>query len=161
MPAPGRWTFEMKCSFKDIRLAAIFVAIGLFFGLYAYFNIRIGTPERMGPGFFPIVLSCLLICLGLLIGAKALVSSPSPTAPVPWRGLVSIVLAPIFFGLTVRGLGFVTAVAVTVFITALASKEVGLKRAALTSGGMTLLCLVVFYFGLKIPVELFGPWLVR
>ena len=153
--------FHMKPNFKDIRLALIFVAIGLFFGLYAYFNINIGVPARMGPGFFPILLSYLLIGLGLLIGASALVSPSSPTTPVPWRGLVSIILAPIFFGLTVRGLGFVPAVAGTVFVTALASREIGLKRATLISGGMTLLCLVVFYFGLKIPVELFGPWLVR
>ena len=150
----------MRLNFKDIRLAVIFVAIGLFFGLYAYFNIPIGVPKRMGPGFFPIVLACLLIGLGLLIGVTALVNPPSPTSPVPWRGFVSITLGPIFFGLTVRGLGFLPAVAVTVLITALASKETGLRRAALISGGMTVLCLVVFYFGLKVPVELFGPWLI-
>ncbi len=62
----------------------------------------------MGPGYFPLLLAGLLVLLGLVILVQRRRKVPaSRSAPVAWRGMLFILPAPIFFGLTVRGLGFV------------------------------------------------------
>lgn len=148
----------MTFDFKDLRIGLIFVVIGLLFGGHAYLNITLGTPARMGPGFFPIVLASVLVFLGVLICVQAFRASPSPSQPVAWRGLALVILAPIVFGLTVNRLGFVPAVAMTALLSALASRTMGYGRALVISAGLTALCVGIFILGLGIPIRLFGPW---
>ena len=45
----------------------------------------------------------------------------SRSARIAWRGMLFILPAPVFFGLTVRGLGFVPAIFLTAFIASFAS----------------------------------------
>jgi hypothetical protein len=150
----------MTLNFKDLRVGALFVAIGLFFGLYAYGKITMGTPARMGPGFFPVALSILLVALGLAICVQALRAAPSAMALVPWRALVLVLAAPVFFGLMIDRLGFAPTVAVTALIAAFASRDTGWRRALVIAAGLTALCVTIFIYGLGIPLRLFGPWLV-
>ena len=42
-----------------------------------------------------------------------------PIGPIAWRGMLFILPAPIFFGLTVRGLGFVPSLFLTALIACL------------------------------------------
>ena len=149
----------MTVNFKDLRIGALFVAIGLAFGVHAYFNIAIGSPSRMGPGFFPMILGSALAFLGVLICIKALREAPVAITFAPWRALALVLLAPVFFGLAVDGLGFAPTVGATALIAALASRDNGWRRAAVTAAGLTLLCVAIFIYGLRIPVRLFGTWL--
>ena len=74
-------------------------------------DLELGTALRMGPGYFPLVLA------GAPRRARARHRWSQALRPhgdpdrlaVAWRGLVLILAAPVFFGLTVRGLGFVPA----------------------------------------------------
>jgi hypothetical protein len=113
----------------------------------------------MGPGFFPIVLSVLLVALGVLICVRSFGVPASPNAAPSLRGLVLILLAPIFFGLTVRGLGFAPAVAGTVLLSATASRRMSVRQAALIATALTGVCIAIFHYAIGIPVELIGPWL--
>ena len=45
---------------------ALFMATGLFF-LVQSLGLEIGTAFRMGPGYFPLVLSGILVLLGLIV----------------------------------------------------------------------------------------------
>src|SRR5690606_5265200 len=110
----------MNLDLKDLRAGGFFVLVGLAFGMEAYFRIPIGSPSRMGPGFFPILLSVTLTGLGLLICLSAFRSSSPRLAFVSWRGLLPVLGAPIVFGFTVRGLGFAPAVMLATALTALA-----------------------------------------
>ena len=49
---------------------ALFVATGLFFFVQSL-GLEIGTAFKMGPGYFPLVLSGILVLLGLIIAASA------------------------------------------------------------------------------------------
>ena len=116
----------------------------------------------MGPGYFPLVLGGILVLLGLLIVGKGFVSSSGAEGRlggVPWRALFLIVLAVLFFGLTVRGLGLVPATAVTALLTALASSRTGILTAMAIAAGLTVLCVLVFVLALQLRLPLFGPWL--
>ena len=116
----------------------------------------------MGPGYFPLALGGILVFLGLLIVGKGLVSSAGAEGrlgSVPWRALVLIVVAVLFFGLTVRGLGLVPATAVTALLTALASYRTGILAAVAIAAGLTVLCVLIFILALQLRLPLVGPWL--
>ena len=50
---------------------AIFIGVGLFFAFQSL-SLELGTALRMGPGYFPMILSGLLFLLGLLITLRAM-----------------------------------------------------------------------------------------
>ncbi|MCZ0962796.1 tripartite tricarboxylate transporter TctB family protein, partial [Paracoccus benzoatiresistens] len=54
----------------DIVAGLFFMALAAFFGWQAL-GLEMGTSIRMGPGYFPIVLSGLLFLLGAVILFKA------------------------------------------------------------------------------------------
>jgi Tripartite tricarboxylate transporter TctB family len=149
----------MTFNVKDIGAGLIFIAIGLLFGLGAT-RLEIGTSLRMGPGYFPLVLSGLLVALGLAIAAYGFGHTATGRLVVPWRGLVLILAAPVVFGLTVRGLGLVPAIALVVLISAFASRRMSVLLALALTLGLTVFCVLVFSLGLGLPLRLFGPWLV-
>ena len=149
----------MTFNVKDIGAGLIFIAIGLLFGL-ASTDLEIGTSLRMGPGYFPLVLAGLLVALGLAVVAYGFGHTAIGRLVVPWRGLVLILAAPVVFGLTVRGLGLVPAIALVVLISAFASRRMSVPLALALTLGLTVFCVLVFSLGLGLPLRLFGPWLV-
>ena len=150
-----------KRAVTDLLAGLIFVAFGLAFAATSL-SYELGTPLRMGPGYFPLVLGGILVFLGVLIVGKGFVAGSGDEGRlggIPWRALVLIVLALLFFGLTVRGLGVVPATAVTVLLTALASYRTGILAAVAIAAGLTVLCVLIFVFALQLQLPLFGPWL--
>ncbi len=143
---------------KDMAAGALFAAIGLAF-MAGALTLDIGTAFKMGPGYFPLVLSSLLILLGLIVMAKSLNMTPEKIGKVPWRGLVLILAAPVIFGATVRGLGLVIALPLTVMIAAWASHRTTPGVAIALTVGLTVFCIAVFSFGLGLPLPLVGRWL--
>ena len=150
-----------KRAVTDIMAGLIFVAFGLAFAI-ASLRYELGTPLRMGPGYFPLVLGGILVLLGLLTVGKGLTAGAGAEGRfgnVPWRALVLIVVAVLFFGLTVRGLGLVPATAVTALLTALASYRTSILAAVAIAAGLTVLCVLIFVLALQLRLPLFGPWL--
>lgn len=137
---------------------AIFVAAGLFFG-YQSLGQEIGTAFRMGPGYFPLVLSGILIVLGAIITVQATRVAGEPIGAIAWRGMFFILPAPIFFGLTVRGLGFVPSLFITALIAAFASQRMRPGTAIIVALALTIFSTIVFSYALGLPFQRFGPWL--
>ena len=151
-----------KRAVPDIMAGLIFVAFGLAFAI-ASLRYDLGTPLRMGPGYFPLALGGILVLLGLLIVGKGLISGTGAEEErlgnIPWRALVLITAAVLFFGLTVRGLGIVPATAVSALLTALASYRTGILAAVAIAAGLTVLCVLIFLVALQLRLPMFGPWL--
>ncbi|MCY1665959.1 tripartite tricarboxylate transporter TctB family protein [Rhizobium sp. SL86] len=150
---------------KSIRIdrtnalcGALFVGLGLFFALQSL-DLELGTAFRMGPGYFPLVLSGALILLGATIVVHAFKVEHEAIGTIAWRGLIFILPAPIFFGLTVRGLGFVPALFLAAFVASFASTRMTPLMAVVLSAGLTVFSLLVFTYGLGLPFRTFGPWL--
>ena len=137
--------------------AVLFIAFGAFFAVQSL-GLEIGTTFRMGPGYFPLVLAIVLILLGAIILVQAIRVEGEPIGPVAWRGMLFILPAPIFFGLTVRGLGFVPSLFFTCLIAAFASSRMKPIAALILATAVTLFSLVVFSYALGLPFERFGPW---
>ncbi len=143
---------------SDAAAGGLFIALGLVFGVKSL-ELEIGTALRMGPGYFPLVLSALLILFGLLIVLSAFKSNQVDIGSLAWRGLLFILPAPVFFGLTVRGLGFVPSIFITTLIAAMASLKIKPLPALALAFAITVFCTLVFSFALGLPFRRFGPWL--
>lgn len=150
MPFIIRSPKDFFCGLLLLAVAGVF-AIGLR-------ELDIGSAFRMGPGYFPLVLTLLLGALGLAITVNGLRVQGEPVGALPWRGLILIVLPVIFFGLTLRGLGLVPALSISVFLTTLASREWNLWVALATTFFLVLGCVALFSYGLGLPISLFGRW---
>ncbi|MBB6466606.1 tripartite tricarboxylate transporter TctB family protein [Aminobacter carboxidus] len=137
---------------------AIFVATGAFFAIQSL-GLDLGTTFRMGPGYFPLVLALVLILLGAIVIVQATKVAGEPLGPIAWRGMAFILPAPVFFGLTVRGLGFVPSIFLTCLIAAFASTRMKPLAAVILSAGVTLFSVIVFSYALGLPFQRFGPWL--
>jgi hypothetical protein len=149
----------MTINRKDAAAGVLFVAFGLLFGANAYTNLDLGTNLRMGPGYFPLLLSVALVILGFAIFFHAFTIEDEAWGPIPWRGLFFILLGPIGFGLTLAGLGLVPALAIIAFLTSFASMRMNPLLAVALTAGLTLFCVAVFSWGLGSPIRLWGPWM--
>jgi hypothetical protein len=143
---------------RDAASGAIFVAIGAAFALGAH-SLEIGSALRMGPGYFPLVLSFILVAVGLVIIATSFTGPSEPLTPVPWRGLILVLAAPVLFGLSVRKLGLLPAIVLAALVSVYASRRATPGLAIVLCVALTLFCLGVFSYGLGLPLPLLGPWL--
>lgn len=121
--------------------------------------VDLGTWRSIGPGGMPVVLSLLLVLLGVVLVAQSIKVEGEPIGKIAWRGMPFILLAPILFGLTVRGLGFVASVFLACLLASFASYKMKPWFALLLSVVVTAFSTAVFSYGLGLPFERFGPWL--
>lgn len=64
-----------------------------------------------------------------------------------------------FLGATIRGLGLVPALFVSVFLSAMAGERQRVPVAVAIAIGLTVLCVVIFVVALQLRLPLIGPWL--
>lgn len=151
--------FKGQRDTTDITTGLLLMAVAALFA-WGTTDLTIGTAFRMGPGYFPMILSGLLFLLGAIITLRALRAGENqPLGNIAWRGMLFILPAPIFFGLTVRGLGFVPALFCTALIAAMASRKMRLHYALLLAVLVTIFSTLVFSYALGLPFRRFGPWL--
>jgi hypothetical protein len=144
---------------RDAALGLIFFLIGVAFAIGSR-SAEIGTAFRMGPGYFPLLLSFVLMLLGAILIAASIKAEDEPLGRAPsWRGILLVLAAPVTFGLTVRKLGLVPAIVLTAVLAVYASRRANIWLAGAMAVGLTLFCLAVFSYGLRLPLPLFGPWL--
>ena len=150
-------TFEKP---RDVVGGLAIVAIG---GLFLVFGreLPVGTSFRMGPGYFPSILSWLMVGLGAVMAGLAWRAphQEGMFGVVPWRALLLIVGATLFYGLALRGLGLLPILVVVVLATAWASRYASLKASVPLALGIAAFCSVLFIKGLGLPLPLVGPWL--
>ena len=149
----------MSRALKDGVAGAVFIALGLAFAGVAL-TYELGTPLEMGPGYFPLVLGGMLVLLGLMTVAKGFIApEEGAIGAVPWKAVALITAAVIFFGVTVRGLGLVPALFVSVTVSALASERTGPVRAVVIGVGLTVVSVLIFVVALRLRLSLIGPWI--
>ncbi|GAB7038114.1 MULTISPECIES: tripartite tricarboxylate transporter TctB family protein [Catenuloplanes] len=143
-------------SSSDVLAGGVFVLIGGLFVAGALGYDR-GTPLRMGPGYFPLLVGGVVVVLGLAIVVRGLVVGEEVRfGPVPWRAIALIVPAVAFFGFFVRRLGFVPTAAVTTLLVTLASRRVRPLTAVAVTVGLTAAATLIFVVGLQLRVPLWG-----
>lgn len=140
---------------KDFVSGIVFLAIGgAFFALGRGYSM--GTGRSMGPGYFPTLLSVLLMAVGAVLAVKSALK-PGEATPVPaFRKLAVITVSVVAFGLLLRPLGLVPAILALVLIAAPLSVKHTWKATALLAVGLAAGSSLVFVVLLGLPLPLFG-----
>jgi hypothetical protein len=116
----------------------------------------LGDLNRMGPGYFPRMLSIGLICLGVLIvrrGLPDLAGGRGPGSGLD-RSLWLIPLALVVFGLSVERLGVVVALALTLAVAGAAHRDARITEVAMSIVTLIVLSVLIFVVALKLPLRL-------
>ena len=145
----------------------LFIALGLLFAVIA-FGFRLGdlhllkgyamgTPARMGPGFFPFYLGAILVVLGIAIAATGLKRGTADAGAVErfhWGPVLWVLGAVVLFGVVLKAIGMLFAGVMLVLLASLGSPTFQLKRSLVLGTGLSAFCALVFVAGLKLPIPL-------
>ncbi len=140
---------------KDFGAGLMYMVIGLFF-TYMATQYSMGTPAKMGPGYFPFWLGLVMTALGLVIlikslGAKAAIEK---VPPFNWRVIGLITGSVVLYGVLLPIMGFIVAVFVLVFLSASASHEFHWKGTLINAIFLIVFTYLVFVVGLKLQFPL-------
>ena len=143
---------------RDVVGGVLVMAIGAGFLVFGR-ELEMGTSFRMGPGYFPTILSVLMILLGLTLAVIAWRRPGQEDAigTVPWLGMALVVMPVVLFGLCLRALGLLPILIVVVLATAWASRYASLKASVLLAVGIATFCSLLFIKALGLPLPLLGP----
>ena len=127
-------------------------------GLVVARNYPMGTAFRMGPGYFPMVLSGLLIAIGLVVAIGALRSGQGAMSGIAWRPLIVVTAATVLFGLLIDKAGLLLATLIMALASRLVRPGYPWGETILLAVGLAAICSAVFYFGLKVQMPLLPTW---
>jgi Tripartite tricarboxylate transporter TctB family len=167
----------LKHVHKDHIAGALMMLVGL---AAVYFGRahELGTVTNMGPSYFPTGIGILLAIVGLFIamGGKSAKSSVVPDFPgepedvakasqaaahhsdhkTDWRGWSFIIAAFVAFIFLFKSAGAVPATTAIVFISAFSERKNTLLSAILLAVFANFVLVVVFWWALQMPLQLFG-----
>jgi hypothetical protein len=155
----------------DFLSGLVFIGLGLL-GLAEALQYDMGDARRMGAGFFPVVLSALLMMLGM---ATALTSvgwrsreevAAAQAAPTdeddadeedgqPWqavRAVGFVVAALALFAVSLSRIGLVLAVVLLVFVSSFADRTLRWRETAIIAAIMAFIAVAVFRWGIGLPL---------
>lgn len=142
---------------KDFWAGVLYMA----FGAGAVWLVRdygMGTALKMGPGYFPSVLGGLLVLIGIAALVRSFFSQGEPIGGLALKPMLYVTASTIAFGVLVRGAGVVPAIVVLALASAYASTRFRIGPALLLAAGLAAFCVIVFVYGLGVPLEPFGTW---
>jgi hypothetical protein len=138
---------------RDFFAGLLFIGIGLL-GATLATGYAFGSALRMGPGYFPTVLSWCTIGLGAIVALRALALDGPAITSVSWRPLVCVLAAICAFGLLIAPAGLVLAIVAAAIVGGFATREMGRIEVALLALGLAAFCAAVFVYGLGLPINL-------
>ena len=89
----------------------------------------------MGPGYFPTILSCIIVVIGAIVGLRSLAIEGPPIEPVKLRPLLFILIAILAFGYLIEQIGLAITTAGLAIFAAYARHNVNLKETMLLAVG--------------------------
>lgn len=138
---------------KDFWAGLLLIAIGVA-ALFIARGYRFGSALRMGPGFFPTILSVTLIVFGICISVVGLRSGEKIQSSVSLRALVLLPLSLVLFGILMELAGFIPALVALVFVSAASGREFKIIEVLLLTMFLTTASAALFIWGLGLPYPL-------
>ena len=143
----------------DFWSGLMFLTCGLAF-LWIGRNYDFGSPLRMGPSFFPIVLSLVLATIGLVTFLRSFALAGEPIAGFAVKGLLLVTLGTLLFAALIERAGVVAAVSAITLVSAYASVKFTWKQGVIMAVLLSSFCALVFVYGLGVPMPILGNWFV-
>jgi len=132
---------------------------GLVLAAFALFALWAGSDLpgmrgfAFGPGTAPRLFAGLLLGVGLAIAVMGVITDGPPLEKYGIRGPVLFLASVIFFAASIRPLGLIITTFVTIMIAAGATKEVRWIESLIWAVILTIFCVLLFVYGLKLPLQ--------
>ena len=136
---------------QDLGAGVVFLLIGAA-GIVFGQDLAFGSAARMGPGYFPTLLSYLIIAIGLVLAVKSFATDGPQIPQIHLRPLLAIIAAILAFGLLIDRVGLALTAAVLTIAAAYARRDVNLAETLLLAAGLALFTVGVFVYALTQPL---------
>lgn len=141
-------------------------AAGVVFLIFAAFyfvvslNYAAGTAARMGPGFFPRMVSIIfgLLALGVIFGAMSPRAHREALESWDIKGLLWITGSVVLFAVLLPILGLIVALSALIIVASLASPEFTWKGAIVNTIVLNIFCIGVFVYGINLQFPVWPMW---
>jgi hypothetical protein len=141
---------------KDTAAGVLFMIVGA--GALAIgADYRAGTLLHMGPGYFPRMMSGLLLLLGAvvaLLGLRHRRAIAEEAPPWSWRAMVTVLGGIVLFGLGLERFGLILSITALTLVSAYAERTRGVVEAIVLAVSMNAIAWLVFVLGLGMPLSL-------
>jgi hypothetical protein len=139
---------------QDFGAAVVFLLIGLA-GLYFGRELDFGSSARMGPGYFPTLLSWLIILLGAIVGFRSLAVDGPPVERFYFRPMTFVMAAVLAFGIFIDRIGLALSTVIVTLFAAYARRNASLREALVLGVGLAAFVVAVFVYALG---QALPPW---
>lgn len=140
---------------RDFWSGILFVAFGCA-GLWFGRDYVVGSAARMGPGYFPLMMSLALVGLGGFLLVRSLLIAGEPIGrSVIWPQLL-ILSAIVAFGLLIERLGLAAAVATVALISSFAARDMRWFERIVLALALAAACVMLFVYFLGQPIPVWG-----
>ncbi len=140
---------------KDFGSGLLFVLAGIA-GLVLTSSFEFGSTAEPGPGFFPVVLSTILVLIGIAVALGVLLRDANPISAVAVRPFVLITCAVIVFALCIERFGLMPSVFVAAIVASFARANYGWSHRILAATGLAVFSALLFIGALNLPVALWS-----
>jgi len=143
---------------RDFWAGVVYIALGAA-GMWIARDYPFGSALRMGPGYFPTVLGGMMIAFGIAVLLMGVSNNEKMKGTWSWRALIMLPIATGVFGFVMEEWGFLPAMLLLIPMAAASGNQFKWGEVILLTIGLTVLCTLVFIYGLGLPYPLFkGYW---
>jgi len=141
---------------RDFWSGILFIAFGCA-GLWFGRGFAIGSLSRMGPGFFPLLMSIALIGTGAFLVTRSLIVPGEPVERIALWPQLLILAAIVAFGLLIERVGLAGAVIAVAVVAGIAARGLRWYELAALALAMSALSVVLFVYLLGQPIPVWIP----
>ncbi len=121
-------------------------------GVYFGARLDMGSALDMGPGYMPTILSGAILAMGVGFTLFSFVHAGAAISNVAWRGLVVVLSVVVLFGLSIKWLGLMVTIVISVMLSALATPNRSWMQTAIFAIVLAAACVLVFNVALNLPL---------
>jgi hypothetical protein len=144
---------RLSANHRDLAAGLLFMAFGAL-GLWFGRTYEFGSASRMGPGYFPMTLSVLLLVVGLITAARALQSS---AVAIHWgspRPIFCVLAGVLAFALLLEPAGFAVATLVLIALVYMGGWRLRVLELVVMYAVLLASCYLLFVKLLGMPLKL-------
>ena len=138
---------------QDLAAGLLFIVVGLA-GLWFGRNLEMGSASFMQGGYMPRLVCWVLIAIGAVVFARALLEQGPRLERWAWRPLVLMTATILAFGFLINRAGLVIATVAIVIASNYAARPLPWSRSLPLAAGLAALMVGLFHFGLGLPIPI-------
>ena len=147
----------MKLEFlhnKDFCAGVMFFVVGAIAIVVAW-DYPFGSNLRMGPGYFPVILGCIMLGLGLIIMLQGLRNNEKIQGNWSIRALILLPFSLVIYGILMEVTGFIPSLVALIFVSAASGREFKFREVLMMTAILLPFSWVIFIWGLGLPYPMF------